>query len=156
MEQLIRWGLLSAQDKKRWDEEAAKDKERFAKENAAYRAKQEPQKLSAEKSIVIKEFVKGKEGESWKVFEIKRKHPGKPARQAGNMKASTDPDALNSRGKSIPSAGGDDVGPRSGDIGESDTGIQGVGTSNSSGDVSPAVIQYFAFLFSRWTSMRQV
>ena len=142
---------MSAQDKKRWDEEAAKGKERFAKENAAYRAKQEPQKLNAEKSIVIKEFVNGEEGESWKVFEIKRKHPGKPARQAGNMKASTDPDALNSRGKSIPSAGGDDVGPRT-----SDTGIQGVGPSNTSGDVSPAVIQYFAFLFSRWTSMRQV
>ena len=136
---------MSAQDKRRWDEEAAKDKE-----NAAHRAKQEPQKLGADKSIVIKELVnKGEEGTRWKVFEIKRK----PSRQAGNMKARTDPDALNSQGKSIPSASGD---PRSGDTGESCTGIQGVSTSNNSGDVSPAVAKYFAFLFSRWTSTRQV
>ena len=61
------------------------------------------------KSIVIKEFVKGEHGASWNVLEIKMKPPEKPAIQADNMKA----DAVNSRGKSIPSVSGDHVCPRS-------------------------------------------
>ena len=36
------------------------------------------------------EFVKGEHWASWKVLEIKREHPEKPARQVDNMKADAD------------------------------------------------------------------